>query len=128
MRSLPRLRTGTRTTPRPARGVTTPPCACRYSQALQRVKKPLYALCRHPDPEVALAGLCHIWLLVQQAPYGFADDYAQFFCRHSDTTYVKQKKISILQHLATDGNQVTLVSELMEYSKVPFLPPACGVA
>jgi vesicle coat complex subunit len=90
----------------------------RYSQALQRLKKPLFSLCRHPDPEVALVGLCHIGLLIQQTPYAFSDDFMQFFCRHRDAPYVKQKKIEVLKCLATDDNQMMLVSELMEYTKV----------
>ena len=95
--------------------------ACRYSQALQRVKKPLFSLSRHPDPEVALTGLSHISLLVQQAPYGFSDDYAQFFCRHSDTAYIKAQKIDVLKHLTTQENQTLLVRELKEYTKVCVL-------
>jgi vesicle coat complex subunit len=82
------------------------------------VKKPLYSLSRHADPEIALVGLCHVCLLVQQTPYGFSDDYQQFFCRHSDPAYVKQKKIDVLKYLATDSNQIVLVTELMEYTKV----------
>lgn len=82
------------------------------------MKKPLFSLSRHPDPEVALTGLSHISLLVQQAPYGFSDDYAQFFCRHSDASYIKAKKIDVLKHLTTQENQTLLVRELMEYTKV----------
>ena len=91
---------------------------CRFSQALNRVKQPLFALSRHADPEIALVGLCHVGLLVQRAPYAFSDDYQQFFVRHSDAAYVKQKKVDVLKHLATDSNQMVLVHELMEYTKV----------
>ena len=91
---------------------------CRFSQALNRVKQPLFALSRHADPEIALVGLCHVGLLVQRAPYAFSDDYQQFFVRHSDAAYVKQKKVDVLKHLATDSNQLVLVHELMEYTKV----------
>jgi vesicle coat complex subunit len=89
----------------------------RFSQALQRVKQPLYSLCRHADPEIALVGLCHACLLVRQTPYAFSDDYQQFLVRHSDAAYVKQKKIDVLKHLTTDANQMVLVHELMEYTK-----------
>lgn len=58
---------------------------------------------------------------VQQAPYGFADDYAQFFCRHSDAAYIKAQKIDVLKHLATHENQTLLVRELMEYTKALYL-------
>ena len=92
----------------------------RYSQALNRVKRPLYSLSRHADPEIAVVGLCHVSLLVQQTPYGFSDDYQQFFVRHSDPSYVKQKKIDVLKYLATEDNQVVLVNELMEYTKVRY--------
>ena len=94
--------------------------ACRFSQALNRVKQPLFSLCRHSDPEIALVGLCHVCLLVQQTPYAFSDDYQQFFVRQSDAPYVKQKKIDVLKYLATDSNQMILVNELMEYTKVQF--------
>lgn len=91
------------------------------------MKKPLYSLCRHPDPEIALVGLCHVGLLVQQIPYGFSDDYHQFFCRHSDTSYVKQKKVDVLKYLATEENQVVLVNELIEYTKVPSCCASCSL-
>ena len=95
----------------------------RFSQALQRVKQPLFSLSRASDPEIALVGLCHVCLLVQQTPYAFSDDYQQFFVRHSDAAYVKQKKIDVLKHLATESNQLVLVNELMEYTKVRAAPP-----
>lgn len=102
----------------PRHGQEATTTLCRYSQALNRVKKPLYSLSKHSDPEIALVGLCHVCLLVQQAPYAFSDDFQQFFCRHSDPAYVKLKKIDVLKYLATEGNQIVLVGELMEYTKV----------
>jgi hypothetical protein len=65
-------------------------------------------------------GLSHVGLLVQQSPYGFSDDYQHFFCCHSDTSYVKQKKVGVLKYLATEDNQFVLVNELIEYTKVWF--------
>lgn len=90
---------------------------CRFSQALQRTKQPLFSLCRHLDPEVALVGLTHACLLVRTTPYAFSDDYAQFLVRASDAPYVKQTKIDILKHLTTDANHMVIVNELIEYTK-----------
>lgn len=88
-----------------------------YSQALDRVKKPLYGLMKRSDPEIAMVALMHIKLLVQRAQYAFADDYQQFYCRHADVPYLKILKMGILKYLATEENQHFLVAELMEYTK-----------
>ena len=89
-----------------------------FSEAINRVKRPLYAIIQRDEPEIAYCALKHMLVLVQRSPYTFADDYNVFYPRHADMPYIKVLKLDVLKHLACTDNQHSLVDELIENAKV----------
>eukprot|EP00918_Siedleckia_nematoides_P102648 GHVU01224164.1.p1 GENE.GHVU01224164.1~~GHVU01224164.1.p1 ORF type:complete len:530 (-),score=133.52 GHVU01224164.1:365-1867(-) len=101
----------------------TAPYPTLYSQALQRLRTPLLTLISTSPPEVAFVVLAHVKLLVtgtggegeEATALDLENDYRDFFCRHSDPTYVKELKTDILTRIATESNVSQIRAELAEY-------------
>lgn len=66
--------------------------------------------------EISFNVLCHIHLLVLRGafPY-FENEYKQFFVKYDEPSYIKNIKLQILGHIASENNIQEIVSELSEY-------------
>lgn len=88
-----------------------------HRQVFDRLKEPLLTLMSaSPSIETSYAILCHIKLLVQREPKVFQASYKDFFCRHSEPTFMKSVKMDILTFIATESSVTNILSELSAYA------------
>ena len=85
-----------------------------HQQVLDRIRPPLLTLMTKGS-ETTYVVLNHLKLLSKHAAMMFSGDYKSFYCRFSDTTYVKLLKIDVLVLLANPNTAYDIVSELCEY-------------
>ncbi|MDP2061008.1 MAG: hypothetical protein Q8J97_14795, partial [Flavobacteriaceae bacterium] len=87
-----------------------------HKQVFDRLREPLLTLmATSQSVEASYAILCHIKLLVQRDARAFVGAYKDFYCRHTDPTYIKCVKMDILTSIATETNSTDIVNELMAY-------------
>lgn len=88
-----------------------------HKQVFERLKDPLLTLMSTSQSvETSYAILCHIKLLVQREPKVFQNVYKDFYCRHTEPTYVKCVKMHILMHIANEASVAAIVTELAAYA------------
>lgn len=91
-------------------------------QVLLRLQAPLITLMSAAESgenyELSYVVLQHIHLLAARyaARYKlFQDDYKHFFCKLQEGSYIKEIKVEILGHIATEINVQEVLNELTEY-------------
>ena len=67
----------------------------------ERLKTPLITLMSQNCAEVAFSVLHHIQLLLTRAPNLLEKEFSTFFCRHSEPSFVKAKKLEVLTEITT---------------------------
>lgn len=66
--------------------------------------------------EISFNVLSHIHLLVVRGSNQFFEnEYKQFFVKYDEPSYIKNVKLEILGHIASENNIQEIVSELSEY-------------
>eukprot|EP01027_Heterolobosea_sp_BB2_P014402 GEZU01020688.1.p1 GENE.GEZU01020688.1~~GEZU01020688.1.p1 ORF type:complete len:368 (-),score=81.66 GEZU01020688.1:63-1166(-) len=83
-----------------------------HKQVYMRLKDPLVTLMATSSSEVAWTILSHIKLLVGREPLVFASSFKDFFCRYTDSWYVKELKLEILTAIATEDSVNEIMQEL----------------
>jgi len=86
-----------------------------HQQVLERIKAPLFTLANSGLAETSYAVWAHIRMLVKRAPMLFFSDYKSFYFRASDSSAVKNLKLSMLTAVADAQNTYEIVTELTEY-------------
>ena len=87
-----------------------------HKQVFDRLKEPLLTLmATSQSVETSYAVLCHIKLLVQRDPRVFCSHMKDFYCRHTDPTFMKSVKMEILTYIALESTCSDIVTELMAY-------------
>ena len=80
-----------------------------YKQVLQRLQAPLITLMTSSETtesyEISFNVLSHIHLLVLRggAVY-YENEYKQFFVKYDEPSYIKNIKLEILGHIASENN------------------------
>lgn len=88
-----------------------------HRQVFDRLKEPLLTLMSTSgNVETSYAVLCHIKLLAQREPKVFASNMKDFYCRHTETTYIKAIKMEIMTLIATEQTASDAVSEFNVYA------------
>ena len=88
-----------------------------HRQVFDRLKEPLLTLMSTSgNVETSYAVLCHIKLLVQREPKVFSSNIKDFYCRHTEPTYIKAVKMEIMTFIATEQTAADTVSELAVYA------------
>eukprot|EP00963_Diacronema_lutheri_P011164 scaffold1328_cov375-Pavlova_lutheri.AAC.15 len=87
-----------------------------YQQVLQRIKTPLLTFASGGPPAAQYVALCHVHHLCQLQPMLLNQDFTRLFCRDTDPTYVKLKKMMVLVAIANEQNVYDVVSELNAYT------------
>ena len=87
-----------------------------HQQVLERIKAPLFTLANSGTSESSYAVWAHLRLLVKRAPVLFSTDYKSFYFRASDSSAVKELKLSMLVDVADSQNTYEIVTELTEYA------------
>tara|TARA_B110000285_G_C14945818_1_gene524260 strand:+ start:652 stop:963 length:312 start_codon:yes stop_codon:yes gene_type:complete len=66
--------------------------------------------------EISFNVLSHIHLLVLRGgDIYFENEYKQFFVKYDEPSYIKNIKLEILGHIASENNIQEIVNELSEY-------------
>lgn len=91
-----------------------------YRQVLQRLQAPLITLMTSSETtesyEISFNVLTHIHLLVLRGGnIYFENEYKQFFVKYDEPSYIKNIKLQILGHIASENNIQEIVNELSEY-------------
>lgn len=91
-----------------------------YKQVLQRLQAPLITLMTSSETtesfEISYNVLTHIYLLVLRgANIYFENEYKQFFVKYDEPSYIKNIKLEILGHIASENNIQEIINELSEY-------------
>jgi AP-4 complex subunit beta-1 len=88
-----------------------------HRQVFDRLKEPLLTLMSTSgNVETSYALLCHIKLLAQREPKVFAPNIKDFYCRHTELTYIKAVKMEIMTMIATEQTAIDAISELTVYA------------
>eukprot|EP00461_Guttulinopsis_vulgaris_P000777 UN00777 len=82
----------------------------------QRLPPPLITLLGDRRAEIQYVALRHIELIIQKYPTILTPHVKHFFCKYSDTSYVKVEKIDILVRLITPDNMDKVLLEFKEYA------------
>ncbi|XP_059383246.1 AP-4 complex subunit beta-1-like [Carassius carassius] len=85
------------------------------ADALLRTSAPLLATCGAASRELRFAGLCHVQQVMRSQPGLFATHYKRFFCEYSEPSYIKFRKMEILEELVNDENVALVLEELRSY-------------
>ena len=87
-----------------------------HAQVFVRLKEPLLTLMTtSQSTETTYAVLCHIKLLALRDPKPFQSSYKDFYCRHTDPSFIKCIKIELLAAIANDRNCGDIIEELVAY-------------
>lgn len=91
-----------------------------YKQVLQRLQAPLITLMTSSETtesyEISFNVLSHIHLLViRGGNVYFENEYKQFFVKYDEPSYIKNIKLEIMGHIASENNIQEIVNELSEY-------------
>jgi AP-4 complex subunit beta-1 len=91
-----------------------------YKQVIQRLQAPLITLMTSSETtesyEISFNVLSHIHLLVVRGSNQFFEnEYKQFFVKYDEPSYIKNVKLEILGHIASENNIQEISSELSEY-------------
>eukprot|EP00963_Diacronema_lutheri_P013284 scaffold2557_cov363-Pavlova_lutheri.AAC.4 len=84
-------------------------------QVLQRIKTPLLIIATGGPPAAQYIALCHVHQLCVLQPVLLSQDFTRLFCRDTDPTYIKLKKMTVLVAIADEQNVYDIVSELNAY-------------
>ncbi|CUG86398.1 beta adaptin, putative [Bodo saltans] len=88
-----------------------------HKQVFERLRDPLLTLMSTAQSvETSYAILCHIKLLVQREPKVFQNMFKDFYCRHTEPTYIKSVKIAIITQIATETSASAIITELAAYA------------
>jgi AP-4 complex subunit beta-1 len=84
----------------------------------ERIKTPLLTILGlgSSSPELVYTCLHHIQLLLRRQPRLFDADFKSFFCRYSDPSYLKLKKLELLVDIAAESNIREIIEELSAYA------------
>lgn len=82
-----------------------------------RIKVPLLTALSSKSPEIAYSVVCHIEIILQQAPALFEDYISSFYCRYNDPVYLKIKKLGVLSKLVTESNGKQILDELSYHAQ-----------
>lgn len=87
-----------------------------HGQVFQRLKEPLLTImATSQSAETSYAVLCHIKLLVERDPKAFLANFKDFYCRHTDPSYIKSVRMDILASVASETSAKEIITELVAY-------------
>lgn len=85
------------------------------ADALTRARGPLLAACGAAAREMRFTALCHVQQVLRSQPTAYGSHYKRFFCAFSEPTYIKLRKMEILEELVNDENVALILEEMKSY-------------